>query len=97
MNLPSFDLHGLQGVSTPRKLVIVGIVLAAIVGIFYSIVVSPHREQIDALQAEISKVDEEIRATTIKVQHFDEIIVANKQLEAELAKKRSDCRPKRKR
>ena len=93
MNLPSFDLHGLQGISTPRKLVIVGIVLAAIVGVFYSTVVVPQREQIDALQAEVSKVDGDIQGTTIKMQHLDEIIVANKQLEAELAKKKERLPP----
>ena len=46
-----------------------------------------------ALQDNIGKLDADIQATAIKVQHLDELVAANKELEKELEKKKERLPP----
>lgn len=93
MRALKFDLQALRNVPTAQKLALVVIGLLGVVAIFYVYVITPQHETIEALQADLAKLDEEIRATTIKVQHLDELTAANKQLEIELAKKKERLPP----
>src|SRR5689334_24359450 len=43
---------------------------------------------ITGLQENIGRLDTEIQATSIKVQHLDELVAANKELEKDLEKKK---------
>ena len=93
MNLPKLELQFLRKIPPVQKIgVLVGIVVA-IVLLFFQYVISPKNGVIAAVQSDIGNLDNEIQATTIKVQHLDELIAANKQLEVELAKKRERLPP----
>ncbi len=94
MELPKVNLEILRTVPPAQKVSLLGLVLGFIVLAFYNnygILFeswSDKDSKIDALQADIGKLDADIQATNIKVKHLDELIAANTQLEAELAKKR---------
>src|SRR5581483_5819754 len=93
MNVPKLELQFLRKIPPVQKIgVLVGIVVA-IVLLFFQYVISPKNGVIAAVQSDIGNLDSEIQATTIKVQHLDELIAANKQLEVELAKKRERLPP----
>ena len=93
MQLPKFDLQVIRNVPFTQKLMLIVILIGGIVAGFYYYVVAPKNEVIAGIQGEITKLDGEIQATTIKVQHLDELIVANKQLEIDLAKKKERLPP----
>ena len=93
MQLPKFDLQVIRNVPFTQKLMLLIILIGGIVVGFYYYVVAPKNEVIAGIQGEITKLDGEIQATTIKVQHLDELIVANKQLEIDLAKKKERLPP----
>lgn len=94
MELPKVNLEILRTVPPAQKALLLGLVLGFIVLAFYNnygILFeswSDKDSKIDALQTDIGKLDADIQATNIKVKHLDELIAANTQLEAELAKKR---------
>ena len=94
MELPKVNLEILRTVPPAQKVLLLGLVLGFIVLAFYNnygILFeswSDKDSKIDVLQADIGKLDADIQATNIKVKHLDELIAANTQLEAELAKKR---------
>ncbi len=94
MELPKVNLEILRTVPPAQKVSLLGLLLGFIVLAFYNnygILFeswSDKDSKIDALQADIGKLDADIQATNIKVKHLDELIAANTQLEAELAKKR---------
>lgn len=94
MELPKVNLEILRTVPPAQKVSLLGLVLGFIVLAFYNnygILFeswSDKDSKIDVLQADIGKLDADIQATNIKVKHLDELIAANTQLEAELAKKR---------
>lgn len=94
MELPKVNLEILRTVPPAQKVSLLGLMLGFIVLAFYNnygILFeswSDKDSKIDALQADIGKLDADIQATNIKVKHLDELIAANTQLEAELAKKR---------
>ncbi len=94
MELPKVNLEILRTVPPAQKVALLGLALGFIVLAFYNnygILFeswSDKDSKIDALQADIGKLDADIQATNIKVKHLDELIAANIQLEAELAKKR---------
>src|SRR5918996_3421841 len=93
MQLPKFDLQVIRNIPFTQKLMLIVILIGGIVAGFYYYVVAPKNEVIAGIQGEITKLDGEIQATTIKVQHLDELIVANKQLEIDLAKKKERLPP----
>jgi type IV pilus assembly protein PilO len=93
MELPKVDLEFLRKVPLTQKLAILGLVVAAIVVLFYYEVILPKNEVIAAHQTDIARVDGEIQNLTIKVQHLDELLAAYKQLEVELNKKRERLPP----
>jgi len=94
VELPKVNLEILRTVPPAQKVLLLGLVLGFIVLAFYNnygILFESWADKdskIDALQADIGKLDADIQATNIKVKHLDELIAANTQLEAELAKKR---------
>lgn len=94
MELPKVNLEILRTVPPAQKVLLLGLMLGFIVLAFYNNYGmlfeswSDKEGKIAALQADIDKVDKDIQATNIKVKHLDELIAANIQLEAELAKKR---------
>jgi type IV pilus assembly protein PilO len=94
VELPKVNLEILRTVPPAQKVSLLGLLLGFIVLAFYNnygILFeswSDKDSKIDALQADIGKLDADIQATNIKVKHLDELIAANTQLEAELAKKR---------
>lgn len=93
MELPKLDLDGLRKISTPKKLTVIAVLAAAISGLFYYYVITPKYEVMTALQDNIGKLDADIQATAIKVQHLDELVAANKELEKELEKKKERLPP----
>jgi type IV pilus assembly protein PilO len=76
-----------------QKLILLVLLVAGISAAFYYYVATPKQESIAKLQEEIGKLDMEVQATTIKVQHLDELLAANKELEKELAKKKERLPP----
>lgn len=93
MELPKVDLDALRKISMAKKLVLVAVLAAGISGLLYSYIVTPKFEVIAALEDNISKLDAEIQATSIKVQHLDELMAANKELEKDLEKKKERLPP----
>ena len=93
MELPKLDLDGLRKISTAKKLTVIAVLAAAISGLFYYYVITPKYEVMTALQDNIGKLDADIQATAIKVQHLDELVAANKELEKELEKKKERLPP----
>jgi type IV pilus assembly protein PilO len=93
VELPKLDLDGLRKISTAKKLTVIAVLAAAISGLFYYYVITPKYEVMTALQDNIGKLDADIQATAIKVQHLDELVAANKELEKELEKKKERLPP----
>ena len=93
MELPKLDLEILRKTSLTKKLIVLGLVLGGISAAFYYYVITPKYDVIAALQDGIGKLDVEIQATTIKVQHLDQLIAANLELEKELEKKKERLPP----
>lgn len=93
MELPKVDLDALRKISMAKKLMLVAVLVAGISGLFYSYIVTPKFDVIAALEDNIGKLDVEIQATSIKVQHLDELVAANKELEKDLEKKKERLPP----
>lgn len=93
MELPTLDLDGLRKISMAKKLMLVAVLAAGISGLFYFYIVTPKFDVIAALEDNIGKLDAEIQATSIKVQHLDELVAANKELEKDLEKKKERLPP----
>lgn len=93
MELPKVNLDFLRAVPVGQKVALLGIIVAGISLGFYYYVVVPKSDIITRLQGEVGKLDAEIQTTTIKVRHLDELIAANKQLEAALEKKKERLPP----
>lgn len=93
MELPKLNLDGLRRVSPAKKLLTVALLAGIISGLFYYYIIMPKYEVMTALLDNIGKLDAEIQATSIKVQHLDELIAANKELEKELEKKKERLPP----
>lgn len=70
-----------------------GLLVGGLVTAFYLYVAEPKQQELAVLQESIGKLDAEIQTLSIKVQHLDELIAANKQLEIELAKKKEQLPP----
>jgi type IV pilus assembly protein PilO len=93
VELPKLDLDALRKISMAKKLMLVAVLVAGISGLFYSYIVTPKFDVIAALEDNIGKLDAEIQATSIKVQHLDELVAANKELEKDLEKKKERLPP----
>ena len=93
MGLPKLDLDAVRKISPARKLALLSVLLAGISALFYYYVVIPKFEVMTGLQENIGKLDAEIQATSIKVQHLDELVAANKELEKDLEKKKERLPP----
>lgn len=91
--MPTLDLDGLRKISMAKKLMLVTVLAAGISGLFYFYIVTPKFDVIAALEDNIGKLDAEIQATSIKVQHLDELVAANKELEKDLEKKKERLPP----
>ena len=85
MELPKLDLDALRKISFAKKLALLAVLVAGISMLFYYYIVTPKFDVITGLQENIGKLDAEILATSIKVQHLDELVAANKELEKDLA------------
>ena len=88
MELPKVDLEALRKIPMTKKLTLLAVLAGGISGLFYYYIITPKFDVIAALQANIGNLDAEIQATSIKVQHLDELVAANKELEKELEKKK---------
>ncbi|WP_447979926.1 type 4a pilus biogenesis protein PilO [Candidatus Nitrospira bockiana] len=93
MTSPKLDLELLRKISFAKKVALLGVVLAAISALYYYYVVMPKYDVLTAMQENIAKLDTEIQATTIKVQHLDALLAANQELEKELEKKKERLPP----
>jgi type IV pilus assembly protein PilO len=93
VELPKVDLDALRKISMAKKLMLVAVLVGGISGLFYSYIVTPKFDVIAALEDNIGKLDAEIQATSIKVQHLDELVAANKELEKDLEKKKERLPP----
>lgn len=93
MELPKINLDVLRTVPVAQKILLLVLIVAGIGAGFYYLVVEDKNVMIANLQTDIGKLDMEIQTTSIKVQHLDELIAANKQLEIELAKKKERLPP----
>ncbi len=93
MELPKINLEQLRTVSLAQKLALLMIVVVGIGVAFYYYIATPKNVEIARLQEEVAKLDTEVQATTIKVQHLDELVAASEQLEKELAKKKERLPP----
>jgi type IV pilus assembly protein PilO len=93
VELPKLDLDALRKISMAKKLMLVAVLAAGISGLFYYYIVTPKFDVIAALEDNIGKLDAEIQATSIKVQHLDELVAANKELEKDLEKKKERLPP----
>jgi type IV pilus assembly protein PilO len=88
VELPKVDLEALRKIPMTKKLTFLAVLAGGISGLFYYYSITPKFDVIAALQANIGNLDAEIQATSIKVQHLDELVAANKELEKELEKKK---------
>ncbi|HEV8540229.1 MAG TPA: type 4a pilus biogenesis protein PilO [Nitrospiraceae bacterium] len=93
MELPKVNLEFLRTIPVVQKVALLGIVVAGIAVGFYYYVAIPKSERIAQLQTEIGALDGKIRDMTNKVKNLDALIAANKQLEAELARKKEKLPP----
>ena len=88
MELPKVDLEALRKIPMRKKLTLLAVLAGGISALFYYYIITPKFDVIAALQANIGNLDAEIQATSSKVQHLDELVAANKELEKELEKKK---------
>jgi len=93
VELPKLDLDALRKISPVRKLTLLAVLVAGISALFYYYIVIPKYEVMTGLQENIGKLDAEIQATSIKVQHLDELVAASKELEKDLEKKKERLPP----
>jgi len=93
VELPKLDLDALRKISPARKLTLLAVLVAGISALFYYYIVIPKYEVMTGLQENIGKLDAEIQATSIKVQHLDELVAASKELEKDLEKKKERLPP----
>ena len=93
MQLPKINLEQLRTVPLTQKVALLAILLAGICVGFYYYVATPKNDEIAKLHEEVAKLDTEVQATTMKVQHLDELIAASDQLEKELSKKKERLPP----
>lgn len=93
MELPKIDFEFLNTVPMFQKVALLTVVVGGLATAFYLYVAEPKQEALVVLQESIGKLDAEIQTLSIKVQHLDELIAANKQLEIELAKKKEQLPP----
>lgn len=93
MELPKVNLEFLRTIPVVQKVALLGIIVAGIGGGFYSYVAVPKSSRIVQLQTEIAALDVKIKDMTNKVKNLDALIAANKQLEAELDKKKEKLPP----
>lgn len=93
MELPKVDLEFLNTVPLFQKVALLTLVVGGLATGFYLYVAEPKQQELGVLQETLAKLDADIQTLTIKVQHLDELIAANKQLEIELAKKKEQLPP----
>jgi type IV pilus assembly protein PilO len=93
VEIPKINLEQLRTVPLVQKIALLAVIIGGIGAGFYYYVATPKNETITELQEEIAKLDTEVQATIIKVQHLDELAAANQQLEMELAKKKERLPP----
>jgi len=93
MTLPTLKLDILETTPMRQKVALLLVVLAAISAGFYYYFAQPRLEVIASLEEEVEKLDVEIQSNTVKVKHLDELILASRQLEIELAKKKERLPP----
>jgi type IV pilus assembly protein PilO len=93
VELPKIDLEALRKISMAKKLMLLAVLAAGISALFYYYIITPKVDVIAGLQDNIGKLDAEIQATSIKVQHLDELVAANTELEKELEKKKERLPP----
>ncbi len=93
MELPKLDLDALRKISPTKKLTSLAVLAVGISALFYYYIVIPKYEVMTGLQENIGKLDAEIQATSIKVQHLDELVAASKELEKDLEKKKERLPP----
>lgn len=93
MELPQLKLDVLRNVPASQKTALLFLLVGGMLAGFYFYIAEPKSATITALEAENSKLAEEIQTLTIKVKHLDELVAANRQLEIELAKKKERLPP----
>jgi type IV pilus assembly protein PilO len=93
VELPKVDLEFLNTVPLFQKVALLTLVVGGLATGFYLYVAEPKQQELGVLQETLAKLDADIQTLTIKVQHLDELIAANKQLEIELAKKKEQLPP----
>ena len=93
MEIPKINLEQLRTVPLVQKIALLAVIIGGIGAGFYYYVATPKNKTITELQEEFAKLDTEVQATIIKVQHLDELAAANQQLEVELAKKKERLSP----
>jgi type IV pilus assembly protein PilO len=93
VELPKVDFEFLNTIPLFQKVALMGLLVGGLVTAFYLYVAEPKQQELAVLQESIGKLDAEIQTLSIKVQHLDELIAANKQLEFELAKKKEQLPP----
>lgn len=93
MTLPDLKLDILESTPMRQKVALLVVLLVAIGGGFYYYFAQPRMEVIASLEEEVDKLEAEIQSNTVKVKHLDELIVANRQLEIELARKKERLPP----
>ena len=93
MELPKLNLEALRKISMTKKLMLLAVLAVGISALFYYYIITPKFDVIAGLQDNIGKLDTEIQATSIKVQHLDELVAANTELEKELEKKKERLPP----
>lgn len=93
MELPKVDLEFLNTIPLFQKVALLGLAVGGLTTAFYLYVAEPKQQELGVLQESLGRLDAEIQTLSIKVQHLDELIAANKQLEIELAKKKEQLPP----
>lgn len=93
MQFPNVSLDFLRTIPRGQKVLLLGVVVGGIGAGFYNLVALPQTERIAALQEEVSKLDKEIQAQSLKARPLEELIAASKQLEAELEKRKAQLPP----
>ncbi len=99
MELPKVNLEVLRTIPLAQKVLLLALVAGFVVMAFYDnygLLFTSWTEQdaeIAKLQTDIGNLDKEIEDTNLKVKHLDELMAANRQLEAELEKKREKLPP----
>jgi type IV pilus assembly protein PilO len=93
MALPQLNLDALRNVPASQKAALLFLLVGGMIAGFYFYIAEPKSAAITELEADNSKLENEIQTLTIKVKHLDALIAANKQLEIELAKKKERLPP----